>query len=93
MKHGFMHMMWKRKWSLHNGLEIFTETEKGAAGQVERESLLTVVFDIKDVVHHEFLHRANSESLVLSRSTETSKKKYQEKKTSVVDKQLLVPPL
>jgi hypothetical protein len=35
---------------------------------------------------------ANSESLVLSRSAETSKRKCQEKKTSVVEKKLLVPP-
>jgi hypothetical protein len=34
----------------------------------------------------------NSELLVLSQSAETSKRKCQEKNTSVVDKQLLVPP-
>jgi hypothetical protein len=38
------------------------------------------------------MSRVTSESLVLSQNAETSTRKYQEKKTSVVEKQLLVPP-
>jgi hypothetical protein len=33
-----MDTMWKRKCSLHNGLEKLAEIEEGAAGQVEHES-------------------------------------------------------
>jgi hypothetical protein len=57
MKHGFMDMMWKRKRSLHNGLETFAETEKGAAGQVEHESRVDVLFYSEGVVHDEFLRQ------------------------------------
>jgi hypothetical protein len=38
-------------------LEKCDETDKGAAGQVERESHVDGFFDIKGVVHHEFLHQ------------------------------------
>jgi hypothetical protein len=47
--------MWKRKCSLHNRLEKFAETEKGAAGQVESEIHVDGFFDIEGVVHHGFL--------------------------------------
>jgi hypothetical protein len=38
------------------GWKQFAKTEKGVAGQVEHEVMLTVFFfDIEGVVHHEFL--------------------------------------
>jgi hypothetical protein len=52
-----MDMMWKRKCSLHNGLEKITKTKKGVAGQVE---WLTVFFYTEGVVHHEFLHQGQT---------------------------------
>jgi hypothetical protein len=76
------------------GWKKFADTKKGAAGQVDRESHVDGFFDMEGVVHHEFLCQGQTvnESLVLSWSAETSKRKCQEKNTSVVEKQLLVLP-
>jgi hypothetical protein len=43
-------------------------------------------------VHHDFLHLVNSKFILLSQCAETFKRKCREKKTSVVEKHLLVPP-
>jgi hypothetical protein len=51
--------------------------------------VMLTFFVFKGVVRHEFLHKGK-QSLVLSQSTETSKRG--KKKTSFVEKQLLVPP-
>jgi hypothetical protein len=57
------------------------------------EVMLTVAFGHRGCCASWILMSgANSELLVLPRSAETSKRKCQEKKTSVVNKQLLVPP-
>jgi hypothetical protein len=38
----------------------FAETEKGIVGQVECESHVYGFFDIKNVVHHKFLHQGQT---------------------------------
>jgi hypothetical protein len=51
--------------------------------------MLTVSFDIDGVGHHKFLRQGKTiNRWLLSRNAETSKRKCQEKKTSVADKQL-----
>jgi hypothetical protein len=55
-----MDTVWKRKCSLHSGLEKITQTKKGAAGQVERESHIDGFCYIKGVLHHEFLHQGQT---------------------------------
>jgi hypothetical protein len=42
------------------GLKILAETEKGAAGQVERESHVEGFLDIEGVVRHEFLRQGQT---------------------------------
>jgi hypothetical protein len=92
MKHGLMDTMWKWKCSLHNWLEKFAETEKCAAGQGERQSHVDGFFLYRGCCLAWILtSEANSESLVLSRSAEASKRR-QQKRTPVVGKQLLGPP-
>jgi hypothetical protein len=63
------------------------------AGQVKRKSHVDGFLLTSRVlcIMNSYI-RANSESLVLSRSAEMSKRKCQEKKTLVLEKQLLVPP-
>jgi hypothetical protein len=61
------------------GWKKFAETEKGAAGQVERESHVDF-FYIEGVVHHEFLREGQTVNRwyyleVLKRLTENVKKK------------------
>jgi hypothetical protein len=60
MKHGFMDKMWKRKRSLHNGMENIRRNRKGAADQVERESHVDFFFNIEAIVHHEFLRQGQT---------------------------------
>jgi transposase len=62
------------------GWKKFAETEKGAAGQVERESHVDGFFYIKGVMHHEFLHQGQTMNRwyyleVLKRLTENVRRK------------------
>jgi hypothetical protein len=75
------------------GWKKSAETEKVAAGHVERESNVDVSFWHRGCCARRIIMSgANNESLVLSRSADTYKRKCQEKETSVVEKQRLVPP-
>jgi hypothetical protein len=89
MKYGFMDT-WKQKCNLHNGLKNFAVTKNGTVGQVERESHVSFFW------HPRVLYNINSYIrgryyILVSQSAETFMRKCQQKKTSVVEKQLLVP--
>jgi hypothetical protein len=74
------------------GWKKFTKTERVVAGQVECESHVDGFFDTESVVHHKFLHQGQRVNCSYYLSAEISKSKCQEKKTSVMEKQLLVHP-
>jgi hypothetical protein len=75
------------------GWKKFAETEKDAAGQVECESHVDGFFDIEGVVHHEFLCQEQTVNHWYYLDVlKCLKRKCQAKKTTIVEKQLLVPP-
>jgi hypothetical protein len=87
MKHAFMDTMWKWKCSLHSGLEKIAKTEKGAAGQVERESHGGFFTSRVLCVMNSYIRGKQWIADIISKCWNVK-----EKKTSVVEKQLLVPP-
>jgi hypothetical protein len=75
------------------GRKKLAETEKGKVGQVERESNVDgFFFDIEGIVHHEFLCQGQTVNRWYYLKMLIRLRKCQEKKTSAVEKQLLVPP-
>jgi hypothetical protein len=60
MKHRFVDTVWQRKCSLHNGLEKLPRPEKVRLVRSNVKVMFTVSFDIKGVVHYEFLRQGQT---------------------------------
>jgi hypothetical protein len=74
------------------GWKKFAETEKGQRVRSNVKVMLTVFLHQGCCASGILTSGTKSESLLLSHSAETSKRECKEKNTSVVEKQLLVPP-